>query len=289
MTMNYHFESSHIADYELYTLPGVDFTLRGPQWPMHATTPSVSYLGAAQTFGAFCKYPFPNLVGEMCSTRTLNLGRGGAGPGFYLKQKQVIDYVNTTNCCVVQVMSARSSIENAYMTAPHGLASVTMKKGKLEGQTLMGHVAFPKLFEELPRPDFLNLIRQTRDSYVKQMVELAHRIKVPKILLYVGRDEPLPNKALDDSTPLSDIFGIHPHMVTKSMISQISAHYDKTLIVHGKEGFDQPLMSRMTGEKVSIKRSETYTVATHSAYISPALHVKAAQELYAPVNDLIKR
>ena len=30
MSMQYQMESSHIADYGLWTLPGIDFPLRGP-------------------------------------------------------------------------------------------------------------------------------------------------------------------------------------------------------------------------------------------------------------------
>jgi hypothetical protein len=289
MTMNYHFESSHIADYNLYTLPGVDYTLRGPQWPLRAPSPSISFLGAAQTFGAFCKYPFANLLGEMCSARVLNLGRGGAGPGYYLGQQKVIDYVNTTDCCVVQVMSARSSIENSYMTSPLGLASVVITKGSMAGQTMLGHHAFTKLFNELPLPDFFKLVRETRDYYVDHMTRLAHQIKVPKILLYVGRREPLVDLPMTDKTRLDDIFGIHPHMITKAMIDQMGQHFDQTVIVHGGEGFDERLMNRFTGEFVSVKRSETYTVTAHNAYISPVLHVKAAQELYPLVKGMLKR
>lgn len=289
MTLNYHFESSHIVEYELYSLPGIGYPLRGPQWPLHASTPSISFLGAAQTFGAFCKYPFANLLGETCSARVLNFGRGGAGPGYYLKQPKVLEYVNTTTCCVVQVMSARSSIENLYMTSPYGLASVEIKKGQLAGQSLMGHNAFPKLFEELPRGEFLDLIQQTREAYIEQMKSLAAQIKLPKILLYVGRDEPLPDTPLDENTKFFSMFGVHPHMITKSMVARMGVHFDQTVIVHGPAGFKERLMSRFTGEFVSVKRSETYTVTSHDAYISPALHVKAAQELYAPVSSIIGR
>lgn len=287
MTMNYFFESSHICEYDLYTLPGVNFTLRGPQWPLHATTPSISFVGAAQSFGAFCKYPYANLLGEMCSARVLNFGRGGAGAGFYLGQPAVLEYINNTECCVVQVMSARSSIENSYMESPYGLAGVKFKRGPFEGQSMMGHIAFPKLYEVIPYSEFYEIVEETRAGYVEQMVELAERIKVPKVLLYVGRHLPLPELSLTDQPKLNDLFGIHPHMVTIAMVDKMAQHFDATVIVCGPEGFDKPLVNRFTGETVSIKRSEAYTVKNHSAYISPALHVRAAQELYDPVNRML--
>lgn len=288
MSANYFFESNHIADYDLYTIPGVDYVLRGPQWPLHASTPSISFLGAAQTFGAFCKYPFPNLLGEMCSARVLNLGKGGVGPGYYLEQPKVIEYVNTTRCCIVQVMSARSSIENSYMKSVNGGASVEIRKGAMAGQTMLGHHAFPKLYEELPHAEFFDLITETREAHVAQMIRLSRQIKVPKVLLYVGRNEPLLDEPMGDETPLADVFGVHPHMITKGMIESLRPHFDQTVIVHGSEGFDERLMNRFTGEFVTVKRSETYTVKTHNAYISPALHVKAAQELYPRVSRIIR-
>jgi hypothetical protein len=287
MTMNYFLESSHICGYELYTLPGVKFTLRGPQWPLEAPTPSISFLGAAQTFGAFCKYPYANLLGEMCSARVFNFGRGGAGAGFYNEHQTIIDYVNKTDCCVVQVMSARSSIENSYMESPWKLAGVRFKKGPLAGQAMMGHIAFPKLWEIVPQDEFYEIVEETRNGFVDQMTKLAELIKVPKILLYVGRNPPLPDIPLADQPKLNDLFGIHPHMVTRRMVERISAHYDATVFAIGDEGFDKPLVNRFTGETVSIKRSETYTVRKHDAYISPALHVRAALELYRPVNDIL--
>jgi len=287
MTLNYFFESGHIAEYDLYTLPGVSFTLRGPQWPLHASTPSISFLGAAQAFGVFCKYPYANLLGDMCSARVVNFGRGGAGAGFYLDQPAVLDYVNNTTCCVVQVMSARSSIENSYMTSPYGLAGVKFKKGPLEGRSFMGHIAFPKLHEVLPADEFYEIVEETRAGYIEQMIRLAERIKVPKVLLYVGRNPPLTDLPADTQPKLGDLFGIHPHMVTGAMVEKIGRHFDATVVVYGPEGFDKPLVNRFTGQTVSIKRSETYTVKNHDAYISPVMHVRAAQKLYDPVNQIL--
>lgn len=287
MTMNYHMESSHVAEYDLYKLPGVDFTLRGPQWPLEAETPSISFLGAAQTFGAFCKYPFPNLVGEMCSARVLNFGRGGAGPGFYSKQQAVLDYVNSTDCCVVQLMSARSSVENKYMTSVEGLTRVHIKAGSYEGQEMLGHVAYQKLAEELPREEFFDLVQETRETFIEQFEELAKLITVPKILIYVGKNPPLKDFDRDDNWSNNDLIGIHPHMISENMVQRIGAFFDHTIEVHGAAGFNQKMVNRFTGDYVSIKRSETYTVTRHNAYISPYMHVKAAIQLYGAVNNAI--
>lgn len=284
MTMNYQHESSHIADYQLYTLPGVPFTLRGPQWPLHASTPAISFLGAAQTFGTFCNHPYANLLGEMCSARVLNFGRGGAGPGFFLGQQAVLDLVNTTACCVVQVMSARSGAENSWMTSPQGLASVIITRGRLEGQQMLGHAAFPALAAEMPRAGFHALVEQTRAAFLDRMVELAGRIRVPKILLHVGRNPPLPDPGPEDDWTPDMLIGGHPHMVTAAMLDRLAPHFDASLAVHGPEGADAPMINRFTGETATIQRPGGKALRTHNAYISPALHARAALELYSLVS-----
>ncbi|WP_422018757.1 DUF6473 family protein [Roseibium sp.] len=287
--MNYQIESAHVADYQLYTLPGIDFTLRGPQWPLEAETPSISFLGAAQVFGAFCKYPFPNLVGEMCSARVFNFGRGGAGPGFYTDKKQIVDYVNNTDACVIQLMSARSSAENSYMTSVEGLTRVRLLSGPDIGKEMLGHVAFNELAKTLPKTEFFNLVIETRKAYVEQFKSLLDMITIPKILLYVGRNPPLPYLAGPEDWEYRDLLGIHPHMVSTDMISDILKHDKKLIAVESYDaaGFDTRIMNRFTGNYVSIKRSETYTVTRHNAYISPELHTSTALKLVPVLKNVL--
>lgn len=287
MTLNYQLESSHVADYELYSLPGVGYPLRGPQWPLKAASPQISFLGAAQTFGAFCKYPFANLLGENLSARVLNLGRGGAGPGYFLKQKAILDYVNSSSCCVVQIMSARSSVENEYMSSIDGLTRVHVRKGALAGQEMLGHHAYVSLAKELTQDAFYQLVQQTRDTYISQFAELASQITVPKVLLYVGRNPPLREIVKGQEWTIPEIVGDHPHMISEQVVSELSQLFDHSVIVHDAAGFDNRMVNRFSGEYVSIKRSATYTITKHNAYISPYLHSKAAMQLYEPVRSCL--
>ena len=280
MSMNYQLESSHIADYELFTLPGVDFTLRGPAPALEATPPLISFLGAAQVFGTFCRYPFPNLLGEMCAARVLNLAAGGAGPGFYLERPVVLDHVNRSSVAVVQVMSARSSVKNRYMTSVNARASVELR---LPGETplrMLGHHAFERLAASLDADAFASVIEETLENFVAQYAALAEAIRVPKILLYVGRNPPI-------ATARPVRVGTHPHFVSEDVLARLAPLFDDLVIVSGDTGFDARLMNRFTGEYASIKRSETFTVSTHSAYIPPYMHVRTATALYDSVVRLL--
>lgn len=276
MAMNYQLESSHIADYELYTLPGVDFPLRGPYPALEAHTPLLTFLGAAQVFGTFCRYPFPNLLGEMCGARTLNLAAGGAGPGFYTERPVVLDHVNRSTVAIVQVMSARSSVRNRYMTAINARASVELRLPGRAPERLLGHHAFERLAAELDPDAFAVAIEETLENFVAQYAALAEAIRIPKILLFVGRNPPL---AADRPARV----GTHPHLVSEAVLARLAPLFDDLVMVTGAEGFDTRLMNRFTGEYTSIKRSETFTLSTHSAYIPPVMHVRTAQALYEPV------
>jgi len=289
MTLNYQLESSHVADYQLYSLSDVSFTLRGPQPPLRGNSPVLSFLGAAQTFGAFVKYPYPNLLGDMCSARVLNFGRGGAGPGFYLEQQAVLDYVNRTDCCVVQVMSARSSVNNAFMESVGGLTSVRIKQGRLKGETLLGHIAYKELEKELDTSSFIRLIHETQEHYVEQNIQLSRQISCPKILLYVGTNAPIKPGLKSKVAPGRFLVGAHPHMVTEEMLEQLAPHFDAVVYAHDDKGARNRLLNRFTGDFVSLSRPSGLTVTSHSAYISPYLHVSAAQALYDPVMQALSR
>lgn len=283
MSWKYSLENGHIVDYELYTLPDTGLTLRGPYWPLKGQNPQISFLGAAQTFGTFCKYPFANLLGEMVSARTLNFGIGGAGPQTYFNRKKILDLVNDSSMCVVQVMSGRSSISNSYMEHLDGGASVIMRQGALAGEKMTGAKAFSHLATELERGHFFEVIEETRDNFIKMYERLANLISVPKILLFVGPYKPLDDYKVTDSVwKPHDLIGVHPHLINKGTLDRIAPYFDEYVQVFGKAGNESKLVNRFTAEYCSIKRSPQYTIVKHDAYISPQLHVQAALELLDP-------
>lgn len=279
MSRKYVSESSHIADYDLWELPGVDFPLRGPRVSMGGAAPLVSFLGAAQVFGAFVNHPFPALLGDMLSVRALNLGNGGAGPGLFTAKPKLLEIVNQSAVCVVQVMSARSSMQNSYMQSINGRASVQLTYPDGKTETCLGHHAFPKIAEHVSDQAFSDLITETLENYVAQYRALVAAITVPKVLLYVGRNPPLADAGPEVWTPKLAT-GTHPHLITEEVFATLASLFDASVRVIGPEGFDRRLVDRGTGDYAAIKRSETFTITRHSAYISPHMHTRAALELY---------
>lgn len=286
MSMKYQMESGHIAEYDLWSIPGVKFPLRGPPVSLDGRAPLVSFIGAAQVFGAFVNHPFPNLVCEMLSARALNLGNGGAGPALFSSSANVLDLINQSGVCVIQVMSARSSMENRFMSSLNGRASVRVTYPDGRNEECLGHHALLRIAPEISKAEFSELVAETLANYIAQYQTLLAAIKVPKVLLYVGRNPPIANVETDDWTP-EMLVGTHPHLVTEETFSVLKTLCDETVTVVGAEGFDKKLLNRFSGEYVSIKRSETYTVTKHDAYISPHMHVRTALALYPVLNELL--
>ncbi|WP_425052625.1 DUF6473 family protein [Psychromarinibacter sp. S121] len=286
MSMQYQMESSHIADYGLWTLPGIDFPLRGPPVAIDGKAPAISFLGAAQVFGTFVNHPFPNLLGEMLSARVMNLANGGAGPGLYATRPELIDLVNRSSVCVIQVMSARSSMQNRYMTSLNGRASVRLTYPDGRSEDCLGHHALLRIAGAVSKQEFADLVAETLDNYVAQYRALCAAITVPKVLLYLGPNPPIADVTSDDWTP-ERLVGTHPHLVTQKVFAELQTLCEATVAVVGKEGMDRRLLNRFTGEYTSIKRSETYTITNHRAYIPPHMHVQAALELYPVVGPFL--
>lgn len=279
MSINYQTETFQLIDYDLWCIPELNFYLRGPRCHFASSTPTISFIGAAQTFGAFAKYPFAAQVSEMLGAECLNLGRGGAGPRFYLNNPKLIDLINNSNACVVQVMSARSSMYNSYMESTHDLASVRITQGKHEGKVVLGHKAIELLKDELSEEQVRSLLNETIDNFLKDYENLLARIKVPTTLVYVSKRDLLPEV---DTWSTSELYkvGIHPHFITQSVFERLSSLCDNSLKVVGQDGFDSRLINRFTGEYAAIKRSETYTVRKQDAYISAHMHSRTALELF---------
>jgi len=98
---------------------------------------------------------------------------------------------------------------------------------------------------------------------------------------------------------LSHASGVEPVVLGKpaaaffeaalEMLEQLAPHFDAVVYAHDDKGARNRLLNRFTGDFVSLSRPSGLTVTSHSAYISPYLHVSAAQALYDPVMQALSR
>ena len=110
-----------VIDYQCHELSGTGLWFRGPAPEKLEAGGYFTAIGAAQTFGCFCDRPYPALLEKRLGMPALNLGYSGAGPGFFLRNDEMLRVINSSAFCIVQVMSGRST-SNSLLDNPEGLA-----------------------------------------------------------------------------------------------------------------------------------------------------------------------
>jgi hypothetical protein len=282
--MQYSKESEGLIDYKLWRPDGLDYYIRGPKVHFGAEAPILSYIGAAQTFGIFVKHPFAELVGEITGTQVLNLAKGGAGALFYTRRKPVIDLINSTSACIIQVMSPRSSMINDYMHHINCLASVRITKGRRIGETLLGHQALKLISEEVNNSIYRKLIKQTIANYMHQYDELLNAISVPKILIYISTANPYNSEDEIDPSCTGNL-GAHPHMITREILGHLRGLVDNFIEVASTVGKGARLIDE-TGNFHVIHR-KNLVIKDHSGYAAPPfLHLEAATKIYMSLKEI---
>src|SRR4029077_45264 len=114
------FSDRRSIDYELWYTLGLKMALRGPRTTFDLNQTHWTFVGAAQTFGRFVEKPFPSLVSSYFRKPHLNLGFAGAGPEFFVNSPTLIDKINGSELCFLQIMSGRSVSTSLLKTVGFG-------------------------------------------------------------------------------------------------------------------------------------------------------------------------
>lgn len=293
-----------VVDYQMTELPGTGLAFRGPL-PDTSRGNYFACLGAAQTLGCFCDSPYPQLVSEALQLPALNLGYGGAGPEFFVKQSAVLEYVNRARFVVLQVMSARSQSNSYYECG--GLEYVTLRE---TGQRLGAHAAFerlvwgPALISKFPlsrkwkrrvsnviaRPDrrVPALVEELQTAWVESSLRLIDALEVPIVLLWFSQRRPEYQQRFGTA---ERTLGEYPHLVTAEMLNALRPKITGVVECVSRRGSPQPLISRFTGRPTTVSpandRSDLGGAVwrVNQYYPSPEMHVDAAQVLGAYLED----
>ena len=288
MTENYYQKKDKkLIDYQLYSFHNLE--LRGPQ-THHENY--IAYFGAAQTFGRYCPYPFPQILSDRLNIGNLNFGAGGVGTSYFLKNKLILDAANQSKLVVVQFVSGRS-VSNSLYESPGGPRIIR----RIDNKMMRSEEALKELLDGKDKrgldTNFIKeLIKETRQNYTQEMIELLNLIKVPKILLWFSVRSPHYQETYHKSlrhrlsefvekisnnrfgiwrrrNVLTSVLGEFPQLVNQEMIEQIKPYSDFYLECITKVGLPQRLID-FEGKKVGINRY----------YPSPQMHIKVAERLY---------
>jgi hypothetical protein len=278
----YQSEANHVVDYQLWRLDGSDEFFRGPQMVLRPGK-FIAYVGAAQTFGTFCRYPFPSLIGERVSQATANLGIGGAGAGRFLQDRRLMRLINDASVAVIQVMSGRSA-SNSRFENLLGTSSLR-PRGNPQAPWVWAEHVWAKLFQELPQPELAALIAENRATWLAEMQTLLKAVQVPKILLWISTRPPEHEFNFSSADAM---LGPFPHLIDRPLLDQLIPLADAFVCVVSNRGMPQRLYDRYTGDPTFLNRPAGRVAANHH-YPSPEMHVDAAEALTPVIRDLLTR
>lgn len=284
MPHTYQIQDFDICDYELYALPRIPELLRGPRPnDLSGATPFVVFLGAAQTFGTLCRYPFPNLLSSMLGVESVNLGLGGAGPRKFLQLPAALELTKRARCCVVQVMSGRSA-ENSLMTNPPGGSMFRWKSDPIDAPLRHSELLYQELIQKLSKEELSRIVRETRDCWVDEFVRLADSITVPKILLWFSTREP--DYQLSYAT-VAGLYGEFPQLVDGPTLARVADRFDHLVMAVSNAGMPAPLLNRFTGGPGQIRR-DRHIMKRNGYYPSQEMHIQASLLLAPVLREYVK-
>ena len=275
----YQQRDHEVVDYALYEFTGVPVKLRGPR-PKLADGQYVACIGAAQTFGALCEKPWPDLIAAK-GYPTLNLGVGGAGPSFFLLNPKLIELASTARIAVVQVMAARST-RNSYLETDPGRSNAR-RRGSLD-PLVVSEAAYQAMLDATgPRVTRL-LVEETRHNWIHEMELLLDAIRVPTILLWFSERAP---RYAEGYSAVSHFMSKFPQMVNELMIEAIAPRASAYVQCISSRGMPHLLKNRVTGEPAMIALGNDRQLRDRNLYYpSPEMHEDAAEILLPTVSRL---
>jgi hypothetical protein len=215
MGIGYQFSDRRSFDYDLWYSDDLRMPLRGPQTVFDSSTPFWSFVGAAQTFGRFAARPFPALISSWKHKPHINLGLAGAGPGFFVQSLPLINKINQSELCFLQIMSGRSISTRLLKTIGFG-GVLQFTEGSLKGQRFLAADAYRKLIESYGEQAAYEQVHEARASWVDGYKSLIETIKVPIICVWVSGRDRATNPAPDSTR---DLLGDFPHLITPNELA----------------------------------------------------------------------
>lgn len=293
----YQARDHEVVDYQMYELGGTGLSFRGPEPASLQKGGYFTCIGAAQTLGCFCERPYPTLLSTKLGMSCLNLGYGGAGPEFFVKQERLLPYINNSRFVVVQVMSGRSQSNSVFECG--GLEYMTRKsdgarmganeayQSILNGSNLIRNLPPKRLSAALGRriamPKLRRLVEETRGNWCRSQSVLQERITVPIVLVWFSKREP---DYLTDYRSIRSLFGEFPQLINREMIEKVRTTADLYVECVTSRGSPQALFSRFSGELTTVdpandrpdlKSSKDWT---HNVYYpSPEMNEDVAEAL----------
>jgi hypothetical protein len=207
-------------------------------------------------------------LADSLGIETLNLGRGGAGPTYPLSNPVVMEHISRARVVIVQFFSGRSQSNSLFRTVRDGMIGTNLANGQQMSADefytwLMGQDG------DLAR----QIVAETRNNYVSDMIRLLAAIRRPKILLWFSVRSP--DYAERWELPIWRVWGHFPQFVNRAMVDQIRGHADVYVECVSSRGSPHPIVD------------SNGNPALNRYYPAPEMHEDAARLLLPACRELL--
>lgn len=278
MGIGYQFTDRAAIDYDLWYLDGLKMPLRGPRTMFDLEKDYWVFAGAAQTFGRFSPRPFPMLVSAWFSVAHLNFGFAGAGPEYFTRKSPLIEKINASKRCFLQVMSGRSTSTGLLKAVGFG-GVLKFTRGPLEGQRFLAADAYRKLLTHYGRDSLDEQVHEARQNWVLAYEKLLGTIRVPVVCVWIDLQEDADQPAHDS------LLGGFPHLITADELGLFERAGVDIVAVSLRESPRQLLLNYSSRRPVEVFDSTQFPTrpawsrAINTYYPSPEMHERIAREV----------
>lgn len=272
-----------LIDYGEYRWGDLRQPFRGPQPDL--SQPYIACLGDGHTFGRYVARPYPALLHDELDHTVVNYGAGAAGPGFFLRDLQVMNAASGADICVVQVMSARSLSNRMFKVKMEIDQKIDVVSKTLEN--MFPHVDFETFtyahnmlnqLQSLDPEGFIEVEAELREAWIARTRSMLKAVRTKRILFWFSERAP------DEMTGHDEAWLKYPQHVDQEMLNAVRPFADEVVICASKEGMPQPLT--VDGEHV-LHTPFGMPVHENKYYPSPEMHEKAAEALKPAIARLL--
>lgn len=302
---DYQTRDRDIVDYQEFHINGCDVPFRGPGFDPFEAEPGSFFtcLGAAQTYGCYYEKPYPTMLSQALDLPVLNLGVGGAGPGFYGQYERLIAAANRGRFVILQCMAARHESNSRFEADGY----VEFLKERSTGESVTSAIAWQRIVvEELEKAELY--VEETRRSWIETSRDLIDRLTVPVIFFWYARRKPdyeidhaaiaaqakLRENGGDGGHFVDGLMNDFPHLIdgpTARAVAAMCGGYAECL---SARGMGQPLVNRATGQPIGDVSFEALGAEfkqlhqTHNIYYPSAeMHEDACAALLPVVKSIV--
>ncbi len=280
MGVGYQFSDRHAIDYQLWYPKSPKIPLRGPKRIDEATTRYWSFAGAAQTFGRFVEQPFPELVSNFFGMPCLNLGFAGAGPEFFLNRPGLIELINKSELCHLQLMSGRSVTTDILRQVADG-GKLEFQSGPLKGQRFLAAAAYRKLLERYGTRALEDQVGKVRARWKEAYATLLDRIRVPVVGVWISQRTQEQDAPGGDEGDVGDF----PHFIGVDEIRYLKGRGIQIVGAALTQPPQQLILNYVTRRPVAVYPSDDFPFRPdwsrvfNTYYPTPEMHVAVANVL----------